>query len=72
MNENTEIEELYLQIENITMGTEPLVSAGVLMAQALRIYKTVLSPEEYIRITQHILSTTDLISEYTIDKPTTH
>jgi|TARA_B110000902_G_scaffold266657_1_gene355340 hypothetical protein len=72
MNENTEIEELYLQIENITMGTEPLISAGVLMAQALRIYKTVLSPEEYIRITQHILSTTDLISEYTIDKPTTH
>ena len=71
MNENTEIEELYLQIENITMGTEPLISAGVLMAQALRIYKTVLSPEEYIRITQHILSTTDLISD-TIDKPTTH
>ena len=72
MDENEQISNLYREIEKITVGTEPLVSAGVLMAQALRIYKTVLSPEEYIRITQHILSTTDLISEYTIDKPTTH
>ena len=72
MNENTEIEELYLQIENITMGTEPLVSAGVLMAQALRIYKTVLSPEEYVQITEHILSTTDDIIKYDTTKPTTH
>ena len=72
MNENTEIEELYLQIENITMGTEPLVSAGVLMAQALRIYKTVLSPEEYVQITEHILSTTDDIIKYDTTNPTTH
>ena len=72
MNENTEIEELYLQIENITKGTEPLVSAGVLMAQALRIYKTVLSPEEYVQITEHILSTTDAIVKYDTTKPTTH
>lgn len=72
MIENTEIEELYLQIENITMGTEPLVSAGVLMAQALRIYKTVLSPEEYVQITEHILSTTDDIIKYDTTKPTTH
>ena len=72
MDENEQISNLYREIEKITVGTEPLVSAGVLMAQALRIYKTVLSPEEYVQITEHILSTTDDIIKYDTTKPTTH
>jgi len=72
MNENKEIDDLYRQIENITMGTEPLLSAGVLMAQALRIYKTVLSDDEFDRMTSHILSLRDDITKYDTTKPTTH
>ena len=72
MDENEQISNLYREIEKITVGTEPLVSAGVLIAQALRIYKTILSPEEYVQITEHILSTTDAIVKYDTTKPTTH
>ena len=67
---SNEIENLYRKVELATAGEEPLACAGVLMAQALKIYKAILNEEEFNQMTAHILSTTDLIA--TIDKPTSH
>ena len=50
------------------MEHEPLTSAGVMMAQALTIYKTALSKEEFNRITEHILESRGNILE--VEKPT--
>ena len=57
--EENEIQQLYISIERITADINPLLSAGVLMACALRIYKTVLNPEEFENITKTILGSTD-------------
>jgi hypothetical protein len=62
-----EIENLYRKVELATSGEEPLACAGVLMAQALKIYKVVLNEEEFNKMTTHILNTTDQII---VDKPT--
>jgi len=50
------------------MKHEPLMAAGIMMAQAMKIYIAVLSEEEYKMITEHILDTrNDIIS---LEKPT--
>jgi len=54
-----DLEKLYKKIEDITANEEPLMVAGVMMAQALSIYKTILNEEEFNRLTDHILNTTD-------------
>jgi hypothetical protein len=56
--EENEIQQLYITIDRVTADINPLLSAGVLMASALRIYKTVLSPQEFENITRTILDTT--------------
>jgi len=50
------------------MEHEPLTSAGIMMAQALTIYKTALPEEEFKRITEHILESRDNILE--VERPT--
>ena len=62
------VEQLYRDFERLSMQHDPLASAGVMMAQALKIYKAMLSEEEYKMITEHILTTRDDILP--LDKPT--
>ena len=54
-----DLEKLYKKIADITATEEPLMVAGVMMAQALSIYKTILNEEEFDRLTDHILNSTD-------------
>ena len=62
------MDKLYREFEKLTMTHEPLMAAGIMMAQAMKIYKAVLSEEEYKMITEHILdSRNDIIS---LEKPT--
>jgi len=56
-----DLEKLYKKIADITADEEPLMIAGVLMAQALSIYKAMLNEEEFDRLTNHILNSTDAI-----------
>lgn len=62
------LEQLYRELERISMQHDPLASAGVMMAQAIKIYKAVLSEEEFKMITEHILDSRDDILP--LDKPT--
>ena len=62
------MEKLYREFEKLSMKHDPLASAGIMMAQALKIYKAILSKEEYDMMTEHILTTRDDILP--LDKPT--
>ena len=48
-----------------TTGHKPLAVAGVMMVQALTIYKTLLSPDEFDAILDHVSETRDKVK--TID-----
>jgi len=61
------MDELYREFERITMNKDPLMVAGVMMAQALQIYKTMLDKKEFNLMTEHILKSRDGIE---IDTPT--
>lgn len=61
------MDKLYREFEKLTMEHEPLMVAGIMMAQAMKIYKAVLSEEEYKMVTEHILESRD---EITIERPT--
>ncbi len=54
-----DLEKLYKKIADMTANEEPLMVAGIMMAQALSIYKTILNKEEFNRLTDHILNSTD-------------
>ena len=56
------MEELYRKIEQLTINEDPLLIAGIMMAQALTIYKSMLNEEEFNRLAEHILNTTDAIN----------
>jgi len=62
------MEELYREFEKLSMTGEPLTSAGIMMAQAMKIYKAMLSEDEFKLMTEHILESRDIIQ--TPDKPT--
>jgi|TARA_B100000953_G_scaffold299147_1_gene297999 hypothetical protein len=62
------LEQLYREFEKLSMKHEPLASAGIMMAQALKIYKAMLSEEEFLMITERILESRDDIKE--LEKPT--
>ena len=57
-----DLEKLYKKIADITADEEPLMIAGVMMAQALSIYKAMLNEEEFDRLTNHILNSKDAIN----------
>jgi hypothetical protein len=58
-------------IKKIDQGTDPLECAGICMAQALRIYKTVLTTEEFNRIVDHILESKNSVQPV-LNKKTLH
>jgi hypothetical protein len=45
-------------------NTNPLAIAGVLLAQALQIYKTALPPEDFNAIVDHISETKDNVNPW--------
>ena len=67
-------EELYREYEKLTMDlcvggdNESLECAGVMVAQALRIYKTVLNENEFNIMTETILKSRNNITP--LEKPT--
>lgn len=61
------MEELYRKFEEVAMGENPLEVAGIMMAQALKIYKLVLSEEEFEEMTNHI---TQSARDINVKKPT--
>ena len=62
------MDELYEEFEKLTMKHEPFLAAGIMMAQAMKIYKAMLSEDEFKLMTEHILeSRDDMLS---VDKPT--
>jgi hypothetical protein len=71
VNEN-QLEELYQEYWNvhsqhIVDGAKPMAIAGVLMAQALTIYKTLLSEDEFNTIVDNISDTRDKVKKLNMD-----
>ena len=62
------MEKLYREFEKLSMTGEPLTSAGIMMAQAMKIYKAMLSEDEFKEITTRFLESRDDIP--TIKPPT--
>jgi len=61
-------EELNEEFEKLAINHEPFLAAGIMMAQAMKIYKAMLSEDEFKLMTEHILESRDIIQ--TPDKPT--
>jgi hypothetical protein len=61
------LEELYAKlwavITELSENHKPLAVAGVMTAQAMTIYKTVLSPEEYEMIAESIYNSRDKVKK---------
>lgn len=63
------VEELYRKFEKLTVDMvveekhDILECASMMMAQAMRIYKTALSPEDYEAMIKTILESSDNITE---------
>ena len=62
------MDELYEEFEKLTMNHEPFMAAGIMMAQAMKIYKAMLSEDEFKLMTEHILESRNDILE--VEKPT--
>ena len=62
------MEKLYREFEQLTINHEPLTCAGIMMAQALKIYKAVLPEEDFRAMTARVLESRDDILE--VEKPT--
>ena len=63
------VDKLYREFEKLSVQGEPLTVAGIMMAQAMKIYKAMLSPDEFKLMTEHILESRDNIN-IEVDKPT--
>ena len=62
------MDELYEEFEKLTRNHEPFLAAGIMMAQAMKIYKAMLSEDEFKEITKLFLESRDDIP--TIKPPT--
>ena len=62
------MDELYEEFEKLTRNHEPFLAAGIMMAQAMKIYKAMLSEDEFKLMTEHILESRNSILE--VEKPT--
>ena len=62
------MDELYEEFEKLAINHEPFLAAGIMMAQAMKIYKAMLSEDEFKLMTEHILESRDSILE--VEKPT--
>ena len=67
-----DLEKAYRDFEKLSLEHEPLASAGVMMAQAIKIYKAMLSEEEFNLMTQHVLNSADDIESLELKKPMLH
>ena len=63
------MDKLYREFEKLSVQGEPLTVAGIMMAQAMKIYKYMLDEEEFKKLTEHILENRDNIN-IEVDKPT--
>jgi len=69
-------EELYRQFETLTVEMvveekhDILECAAMMMAQAMRIYKTALTPEDYQSMMKTVLESRDVITE--VESSTKH
>jgi len=69
-------EELYRQFETLTVEMvveekhDILECAAMMMAQAMRIYKTALTPEDYQSMMKTVLESKDVITE--VESSTKH
>jgi|TARA_B100000470_G_C19668572_1_gene336533 hypothetical protein len=63
------VDKLYREFEKLSVQGEPLTVAGIMMAQAMKIYKVMLDEEEFKKLTEHILESRDNIN-IEVDKPT--
>jgi hypothetical protein len=62
------MDELYEKFEKLAISNEPLMAAGIMMAQAMKIYKAMLSADEFKLMTEHILESRDMIQTPDIPK----
>ena len=61
-------EELNEEFEKLAINHEPFLAAGIMMAQAMKIYKAMLSEDEFKLMTEHILKSRDDIPTSEIPK----
>ena len=62
------MDELYEEFEKLAINHEPFLAAGIMMAQAMKIYKAMLSEDEFKLMTKHILESRDLFETPDIPK----
>jgi hypothetical protein len=56
--------QVLTMISNIVVENDPLLVAAVMMTQAMSIYKTALTADEYERMLAKIYETRDLVREF--------
>jgi hypothetical protein len=70
--ENNDLDVLYRKIEKLTTGEDPLMAAGVMMAQALRIYKVMLNTQEFNNVVSYIAESADNVDVSSGPGPSLH
>jgi hypothetical protein len=69
LTDNLKIEDVYLKVQKhsieLAAETSLLAVAGVMVAQALTIYRTALSPDEYERICETIYDSRNKVKKIT-------
>ena len=59
---------IFQQVEKLTKdGVEPIVIAGTLMAQSMRLYRTVLSDDDFEKLMDTVFGKLDEIEPYEAD-----
>ena len=62
---NDAYDVIFKQVEKLTKdGVEPIIIAGTLLAQALRLYRTVLSEPDFERMMDTVFTRLDEIEPY--------
>lgn len=62
---------IFQQVEKLTKdGVEPIVIAGTLMAQSMRLYRTVLSDDDFEKLMDTVFGKLDEIEPYEADDKT--
>lgn len=62
---------IFKQVEKLTKeGVEPIVIAGTLMAQSMRLYRTVLSDDDFEKLMDTVFGKLDEIEPYDADDQT--
>ncbi len=69
MTTDTQLQKLYNQYyeftDHMVVENNPLAVAGIMLAQSLSIYKTLLSEQEYNRIIDSIIAKKDQVQTFT-------